>query len=186
MDQRNGLLNVLPVLAWISELQKIAGPDTLLAKVLTSNCDLIDARPFVHGRQNLLGSRLYSHPGLRAAGAVQRLDCLRGHQIDARLHLERDRGIQSVYFRREFRNPLWFEPEDVISKPQMFRSAFALQLPHLLGDTLWPSDREVVAIDGFRTPVAAVGTATAGNDVQCEKYVRRLTSSRVLADGHKI
>ena len=49
MDQRNGLLNVLPVLAWISELQEIAGADAFLAQILTSDGDLVDTSALVHG-----------------------------------------------------------------------------------------------------------------------------------------
>ena len=71
-DQFDGVLNVLPGLAWISELQEVAGSNAFMPQVFAGLGNLIHARALVHGVQDLLRSRFDAHPYFCATGATQR------------------------------------------------------------------------------------------------------------------
>ncbi len=166
-----GFLDVFPSFPRVSELQEVAGANALLMKVVPRFRNLLDACSLIHGVENFLRPRLHTHPYFGTTSASQSGYGIRRHEVDSTLHFERECCIEPLDVRREFGNPFGSESKSVIREPEMLSFKLALELSHLFRHAKRRAEGERTAIDRFRTPVAAVRTTPARDNVQREEPV---------------
>ena len=141
-NELDGVLNVEPGLAGIAELEEVACANAFAAEIFTSLGDLIDAGALVHGVENFLRSGLGAHPDLGAARAAKSGDRVGTHEIDARLHLERNGGVQLLNFVGELAHPPGLQAEDVVGEPEVIGAKVIFELAHFFGDEGCGANRE--------------------------------------------
>src|SRR5439155_10179861 len=118
-DQLDSLLDMFPGLARVAELQEEAGADALALKIFPGYRGLLDARALVHGVEDFLRARLHPHPDLGAPRTFERARGLFGHQIDARLHLERKRRRAPLDRISKLEHPARLDAKKIVREPEV-------------------------------------------------------------------
>ena len=137
-----------------------------LAQVLARYGDLSTRVPLSMASK-IFCDPIGAHPDLRAAGAPQRVDRFRSHQIHARLHFERNGCSPAVPLQiASSTNPFRFQAENVVGKPEMFGAVVVFQAAASLRRRSLATDVKVIPVNRLCAPVATVRTAAAGHDVQ--------------------
>ena len=83
-------------------------------------------------------------------------------------------------------DPARLEAEDVVHESQVIGGVRLLDPRHLVGHRLRAPHRVALAVDRLRTPVAVVGAAAGGDEVQGEVALRLHPEAPVAVDVHEI
>jgi hypothetical protein len=129
--QRNRLLDVLPLLPGIAELQEIACVNACVPQARPRVFYLCDTQTLIHGVEHSLRSGFDSHPHFGAARPFQAVDCVPRHKVGAGLNLERQPALERFHGIGEFLDPVLIQGKDVIPKPDMFNPIYFLELTDL-------------------------------------------------------
>src|SRR5579885_2447211 len=91
------------------------------------------------------------------------------HEINTRLNFEWDGSIEAADQVGQLSDPLTLQAENVIGKPEMFRTIEFLQEGHFLDHTLRRTHVECIAIDRLGTPITSKGTPPARCNIEREE-----------------
>ena len=122
-DHPDGLVDVLPGLAEIAELEEEGDPDTVALEQSGGLVDLLDGDTLVHGVDDVLRTGFGADPGGLETGAGE----IGGHpvaehRVDPRLDGETEVEPGGLDPIGESPGPLGSETEDVVAEPDVLES----------------------------------------------------------------
>src|SRR5262249_40664552 len=153
------------------ELKEVAGANAVATKILARGMNLAHASAFVHGIKDSLRARFDSHPHFDAACIGECIDCFASHQVAARLHAEGGAEIALCGGGCELAGPTGREAEDIVGEPELIGREARLYVFDFTREAVGSVASIGVSIDGLRAPVAAVGAASAGDQIEREVAV---------------
>ena len=177
---------VRPGLARVAELEEPRDADAVAPEEARRRLDLADARALVHRVEDPLRAGLDAHPDLLGAGGGERRDGRGRHEVDARLHRERDPDTPLGERLRVGLRPARREAEDVVREPEVVRAHRVREQTDLVRDVAGAALGVARAPERLRAPVAVERAAARRHDVPGEPAVRARPRRPVGLGVHEV